>query len=89
MFPPKKDPTNGKSPKAVLTTNSVPEPFSSRVPTPPEAVLSAFSEASMPLILPRHQVQDIDTEDDWKRSELLFHLIKKDNNERQESKLSN
>ncbi|MEK9568335.1 MAG: pseudaminic acid cytidylyltransferase [Paracoccaceae bacterium] len=32
----------------------------------------AFSEASMPLILPRHQVQDIDTLEDWKRAELMF-----------------
>jgi pseudaminic acid cytidylyltransferase len=34
--------------------------------------VSAFSEASMPLILPRHQVQDIDTEEDWQRAELMF-----------------
>ncbi len=34
--------------------------------------VSAFSEASMPLILPRHQVQDIDTPEDWKLAELMF-----------------
>jgi len=31
-----------------------------------------FSHASLPLILPRHQVQDIDTEEDWQRAELMF-----------------
>ena len=34
--------------------------------------VAAFSEASMPLILPRHQVQDIDTLEDWQRAELMF-----------------
>ena len=29
-------------------------------------------ESSMPLILPRWRVQDIDTEDDWIRAELLY-----------------
>lgn len=33
---------------------------------------SAFSEASIPLILPRHRVQDIDTVEDWQRAELMF-----------------
>jgi pseudaminic acid cytidylyltransferase len=40
-----------------------------------EAVLnsvSAFSEAAVPLILPRQQVQDIDTNEDWLRAELMF-----------------
>jgi len=40
-----------------------------------DAVLNkvpAFSDASMPLILPRHQVQDIDTYEDWQRAELMF-----------------
>jgi len=40
-----------------------------------EAVLnavSAFSEAAVPLILPRYQVQDIDTNEDWVRAELMF-----------------
>jgi pseudaminic acid cytidylyltransferase len=34
--------------------------------------VAAFSDASMPLILPRHQVQDIDTLEDWQRAELMF-----------------
>ena len=34
--------------------------------------LSVFSEASMPLILPRHQVQDIDTKEDLELAELMF-----------------
>ena len=34
--------------------------------------LSVFSKASMPLILPRHQVQDIGTVEDWKLAELIF-----------------
>jgi N-acylneuraminate cytidylyltransferase len=40
-----------------------------------EAVLNqvpAFSEAAVPLVLPRHQVQDIDTNEDWERAELMF-----------------
>lgn len=31
-----------------------------------------FSIQSLPLVLPRYQVQDIDTPDDWKRAELMF-----------------
>ena len=41
-----------------------------------EAVLNevpGFSEAAAPLILPRHQVQDIDTNEDWIRAELMFN----------------
>ena len=34
-----------------------------------------FSSASSPLILPREQVQDIDTPEDWRRAELLFQLL--------------
>lgn len=34
--------------------------------------VSAFSEAAVPLILPRHQVQDIDTLEDWQLAELMF-----------------
>jgi len=34
--------------------------------------ISAFSEVSIPLILPRHRVQDIDTVEDWQRAELMF-----------------
>jgi len=36
----------------------------------------AFSEASIPLNLPRHQVQDIDTIEDWRRAELMFKAWK-------------
>lgn len=32
----------------------------------------AFSDASVALILPRYQVQDIDTPEDWERAELMF-----------------
>lgn len=34
--------------------------------------VSAFSDASVPLILPRYQVQDIDTPEDWQLAELMF-----------------
>lgn len=32
----------------------------------------AFSSAALPLVLPRYLVQDIDTEEDWKRAELMY-----------------
>jgi N-acylneuraminate cytidylyltransferase len=31
-----------------------------------------FSDAAMPVILPRHLVQDIDTLEDWERAELMY-----------------
>ena len=34
-------------------------------------------EDGKPLILPRWRVQDIDTEEDWKRAELLHQVIEK------------
>jgi pseudaminic acid cytidylyltransferase len=34
-----------------------------------------FSELSLPLILPRHFVQDIDTTDDWTRAEYLYAAL--------------
>ncbi len=34
-----------------------------------------FSPASLPFILPRHRVQDIDTEEDWRRAELMFAAL--------------
>lgn len=34
--------------------------------------IETFSPASVPVILPRHLVQDIDTEEDWHRAELLY-----------------
>jgi len=43
-----------------------------------DAVLNdvpAFSKEAMPLILPRHRVQDIDTPEDWYRAERLFQLL--------------
>ena len=36
-----------------------------------------FSSASLPVILPRYLVQDIDTFEDWHRAELMFQVIKK------------
>ena len=34
-----------------------------------------FNEHSMPFILPRHRVQDIDTQEDWQRAELMFKAL--------------
>lgn len=33
-----------------------------------------FSEHAVPIILPRHRVQDIDTLEDWRRAELMFKV---------------
>ena len=35
-----------------------------------------YSPASLPVILPRHLVQDIDTPEDWKRTEYLYAALK-------------
>lgn len=35
-----------------------------------------FGEQSVPVVLPRHLVQDIDTLEDWKRAELMYQAIK-------------
>jgi N-acylneuraminate cytidylyltransferase len=35
-----------------------------------------FSSASLPVILPRHLVQDIDTPEDWTRAEYLYAALK-------------
>lgn len=35
-----------------------------------------FSEASTPVVLPRHLVQDIDTPEDWRRAELMFEALR-------------
>lgn len=35
-----------------------------------------YSPTSLPVILPRHLVQDIDTLDDWKRAEYLYAALK-------------
>lgn len=37
--------------------------------------VKAFSSNAIPLILPRHQVQDIDTVEDWQRAELMFEAL--------------
>ncbi len=37
----------------------------------------AFGSDSIPVILPRHLVQDIDTEEDWKRAELMYEVLNK------------
>lgn len=34
-----------------------------------------FSRGSVPVILPRHRVQDIDTAEDWERAEWLFKAL--------------
>ena len=34
-----------------------------------------YSSASVPVVLPRHLVQDIDTEEDWARAELMFSAL--------------
>jgi N-acylneuraminate cytidylyltransferase len=34
-----------------------------------------FSPASVPVLLPRYRVQDIDTEEDWTRAELMFDAL--------------
>jgi len=39
----------------------------------------SFFENGRPLVLPRWRVQDIDTEEDWRRAELMHRLIKDDN----------
>ena len=35
-----------------------------------------FSDISIPIILPRHLVQDIDTAEDWKRAEYMYQALK-------------
>lgn len=44
----------------------------------PEAFLNdkeAYSNISIPVILPRYLVQDIDTDEDWRQAELMFGLL--------------
>lgn len=36
-----------------------------------------FSEISIPIVLPRHLVQDIDTLEDWKRAEYMYQAIRR------------
>lgn len=37
-----------------------------------------FSEKSIPIVLPRYLVQDIDTMEDWSRAELMYKIIQDD-----------
>lgn len=34
-----------------------------------------FGRRSVPVILPRHRVQDIDTPEDWERAEIMFNIL--------------
>ena len=68
-----------------------PEHFTSRSQDLPEAYQDAgqfywnrlsvnteeimFGADSIPIVLPRHLVQDIDTLEDWKRAEMMYQLI--------------
>jgi pseudaminic acid cytidylyltransferase len=36
-----------------------------------------FSHDAAPVLLPRHRVQDIDTEEDWVRAEIMFQILNK------------
>lgn len=36
-----------------------------------------FSKDSIPILLPRHLVQDIDTLEDWERAEIIYQLMQK------------
>jgi len=35
-----------------------------------------FSVGAVPVVLPRHRVQDIDTPEDWEHAQLMFELLK-------------
>jgi len=39
------------------------------------AATPLYSEFTTPLVLPRYRVQDIDTQNDWIRAELMFELL--------------
>jgi len=36
-----------------------------------------FDQDSLPIILPRHLVQDIDTLEDWKRAEIMYEIVQR------------
>jgi N-acylneuraminate cytidylyltransferase len=38
----------------------------------------AFGKNSIPIILPRYLVQDIDTIEDWKRAEYMYKAVEQD-----------
>ncbi len=40
---------------------------------------STFSPKSIPVILPRYLVQDIDTEDDWQYAEYMYEILRNNN----------
>ena len=44
-----------------------------RVGSNPQEIM--FDEQSIPIVLPRHLVQDIDTEEDWKRAEIMYKVM--------------
>ena len=37
--------------------------------------LATFGNGSVPIVLPRYRVQDLDTMEDWKRAELMFGVL--------------
>lgn len=37
--------------------------------------VALFSEASVPVVLPRYRVQDIDTPEDWVQAEMMYHAM--------------
>ena len=39
-----------------------------------------FGEDSIPIVLPRHLVQDIDTLEDWKRAEIMYRVLEEEKN---------
>jgi len=41
-----------------------------------------FGEDSVPIILPRYLVQDIDTVEDWKRAELMYKILQEERDEK-------
>jgi N-acylneuraminate cytidylyltransferase len=41
-----------------------------------------FGKDSIPIILPRHLVQDIDTLEDWKRAEMMYRVLKELDNDK-------
>ena len=38
-------------------------------------VLIIFEDNSLPILIPRYKVQDIDTYEDWERAEIIFKAI--------------
>ena len=41
--------------------------------------LKMFEQHSFPVKIPKWRVQDIDTADDWKRAEIIFDIVKRNN----------